>query len=75
MRDWWGSDLRWVNSDWWRDWLLWSAAAIATVAVLLQLRQDASWWNYVLAWIVYAAAATAVLGFGREVVRGFREPR
>lgn len=64
--------LRWVDEQWWRDWLFWAACLVSTVVLLSQLGQDIAWWRYALGWVAVAAFATGVLGFLREVVRGFR---
>jgi hypothetical protein len=64
---------RWVDAAWWRDWVFWTAIVVGTVVLLRQAQGPAQpWWRYPYAWLASAAITTAVLGFGREVVRGYR---
>jgi hypothetical protein len=67
------SSWRWVNPRWWRDWLFWAALVVATTVLLVQLRRgDLPWGRGVWAWTTSAVLTVAVLGFCREVVRGYR---
>ena len=65
---------KWVDEVWWRDWLFWAGAALATVGALGLMNDDAPWWQYPLTWGYSFIVVLAVLGFFRVVVRTYREP-
>jgi hypothetical protein len=65
----------WVDDVWWRDWLFWVAAVLATVNVAYGLTDDdVPWWGHPLRWSYTFVVAVALLGFVRVVVRTYREP-
>jgi hypothetical protein len=69
-----GMSYKWVDEAWWRDWLFWVAAVLATANVIGLLVDDAPWWRYPLTWSYSFVVVLGVLGFVRVVVRTYREP-
>jgi hypothetical protein len=65
---------KWVDGVWWRDWLFWVAAILATVNMLGLLNDEPPWWRYPLTWGYSFIVVLAVLGFVRVVVRTYRDP-
>ena len=66
---------RWVDEIWWRDWIFWAGAVVATSNLAAGLvRGGWEWWQLLLYSGYAFAAVVAVLGFVRVAVRTYREP-
>lgn len=66
---------KWVNEVWWRDWLFWVGAALATSNLGYGLtRDDVPWWGHPLRWFYTFGVVVALIGFVRGVLRTYREP-
>ena len=66
---------RWVDEVWWRDWLFWVGAVVASAPTALAVAEtDAPAWRLFIAWWCVFGIVVAVLGFVRTAWRAYREP-
>ena len=67
---------KWVNEVWWRDWLFWVGAIVATGNLIAGIAADDSepWWWLAWRWGFSFVVVVAIFGFVRLIVRTYREP-
>ena len=69
-----GSDFRWVNPAWWRDWLFWLGVAAGLLSQIWRAtRGGGPWWWYLAGGLTAFLIVVVVGGSARTVVRGYRE--